>query len=168
MVQHVKNLLFLSTLVCICGFSWTTFDWNSVNRSIDKKYPTVASISTQSLKEKIEQHQPLTIIDVRQAEEFSVSHLPEAINVSDARKIDLPFDTTIIVYCSVGLRSARFAEKITERGYTNVYNLHGSIFEWADKGYPLRRGEQSVSVVHPYNKKWGKLVKESLHSYRVK
>lgn len=167
MLQHVKKLLFLASLFILCGFPWTTFDWDYVNKSIDKKYPFVASISTQSLKKKMGQQLALTIIDVRDAKEFKVSHLPEASNVKDARAIDLPLDTTIIVYCSVGLRSASFAKKLTGRGYSNVFNLRGSIFEWANKGLPLTRGDQVVKVVHPYNKKWGRLVKESLHAYHA-
>ncbi len=65
------------------------------------------------------------------------------------------------------LRSAKFAKTLNQRGYAHVFNLRGSIFEWANNGYPLKRGEQIVSVVHPYNKKWGSLVKKSLHAYHV-
>ena len=167
MVQKFKHIFFLAPLLLLCGFFWTHLDWASVNNTIDKKYPLVASISTEELKEKITQQEHLTIIDVRESEEFNVSHLPMSLNVKDTRKINFPLDTTIIVYCSVGLRSAEFAKKLTKRGYTNVFNLRGSIFEWANKGYPLLRGKQSVTVVHPYNKKWGSLVKKSLHAYQA-
>jgi len=168
MIQFSKNLLFLTILLVICGFSWTKFDWNSVNSSIDKKYPSIASISTEVLKEKVKQQDVITIIDVREPNEFNVSHLPKAINVTDPKLIKLPIETTIIVYCSVGLRSAKFAKNLNKRGYTNVFNLRGSIFEWANNDYPLKRGEQTVTVVHPYNKKWGSLVKTSLHAYQIK
>lgn len=167
MIHNLKNLFFLATLLVLCGFSWTKIDWNAINSSIDKKYPSIASISTESLKEKLEQQDTITIIDVRELDEFKVSHLPKAINETDPKTIDLPPETTIIVYCSVGLRSAKFAKTLNKRGYINVFNLRGSIFEWANNGYPLKRGEQTVTVVHPYNKKWGTLVKKSLHAYHV-
>lgn len=167
MIQFSKNLFFLTILLVICGFSWTKFDWNSVNSSIDKKYPSIASISTEVLKQRLERQDVITIIDVRELEEFNISHLPKAINVTDPKLIELPLDTTIIVYCSVGIRSAKFANNLNKRGYTNVFNLRGSIFEWANNDYPLKRGEQTVTVVHPYNKKWGSLVKTSLHSYQI-
>lgn len=167
MIQNVKSLLFLSTLLIICGFSWSKIDWNSVNRSIDKKYPSIASISTEALKEKLEQQEIITIIDVREVDEFNVSHLPKAINETDPRAIELPLETTIIVYCSVGLRSAKFAETLNTRGYVSVFNLRGSIFEWANNDFPLQRGEKTVTAVHPYNKKWGSLVKTSLHAYQI-
>lgn len=167
MIQFLKNLLFLTTLFAICGFSWTKFDWNSVNRSIDKKYPSIASISTEVLKQKLERQDVITIIDVRESNEFNISHLPKAINATDSTLIELPLETTIIVYCSVGLRSAKFAENLNKRGYTDVFNLRGSIFEWANNDYPLKRGNQTVTVVHPYNKKWGSLVKTPLHAYQI-
>lgn len=167
MTHNLRNLFFLSTLIILCGFSWTKLDWNSINRSIDKKYPSIASISTEALKKKIEQHDIISIIDVRAPNEFQVSHIPNALNVTKAKTIDLPLDTTIIVYCSVGLRSAKFAKKLNKLGYTKVFNLRGSIFEWANNSFPLKQGEQTVSVVHPYNKKWGSLLNKSLHAYHV-
>jgi rhodanese-related sulfurtransferase len=167
MIHNLKILFFLATLLVLCGFSWTKTDWDSINRSIDNKYPSIASISTESLKEKLERQDTITIIDVREPDEFKVSHLPKAINETDPKTIDLPLETTIIVYCSVGLRSAKFAKTLKKHGYVNILNLRGSIFEWANNGYPLKRGEQTVTVVHPYNKKWGSLVKKSLHAYHV-
>ena len=167
MIHNFKILFFLATLLVLCGFSWTKIDWDSINRSIDKKYPSIASISTESLKEKLERQETITIIDVREPDEFKVSHLPKAINETDPKTIDLPLETTIIVYCSVGLRSAKFAKTLNKRGYAHVFNLRGSIFEWANNSYPLKQGKQTVTVVHPYNKKWGSLVKKSLHAYYV-
>lgn len=71
----------------------------------------------------------------------------------------------IVVYCSVGVRSAQFAEKLQQAGYPNVYNLNGSIFEWANENRPLYQGQQQVTQVHPYNSFWGKLL---VPNYRAK
>ena len=85
MIDNLKNLFFLPILpilpilLVLCGFSWTKIDWDSINRSIDKKYPSIVSISTESLKEKLERQDTITIIDVREPDEFKVSHLPTAI-----------------------------------------------------------------------------------------
>lgn len=167
MIHNLKNQFFLATLLVLCGFSWTKIDWDSINRSIDKKYPSIASISTETLKEKLERKDTISIIDVRSPDEFNVSHLPKATNKTDPKTIFLPLETTIVVYCSVGIRSAEFAKKLDNHGYVNVFNLRGSIFEWANNGYPLQQGEQTVTVVHPYNKKWGSLLKKSHHAYHV-
>lgn len=169
MATYLKNLLFLVTILLLCGFFWQKTDWASVNTLIDKRYPAVTSITTDSLYKQLvlQREKGLSIIDVRPLEEYKVSHLPGAINISKAKNVNLPIDTTIVVYCSVGLRSAQFAKDLEKDGYASVFNLRGSIFEWANKGYPLKRGEQDVTVVHPYNTKWGRLLNESFHAYEV-
>ena len=46
-------------------------------------------------------------------------------------------------------------------GYRNVHDLEGSIFEWANLGYPVYRGASPATKVHPYDKKWGALLDAS-------
>ena len=48
-------------------------------------------------------------------------------------------------------------------------DLEGSIFEWANSGHPVVRGEDSarevpVSEVHPFDDRWGLLLSEELRS----
>ena len=44
-------------------------------------------------------------------------------------------------------------------GFSNVYNLYGSIFEWANQGHRLvDKGGQPTFKLHTYNKKWSKWV----------
>jgi len=167
MATYFKHIFFLVLILLLCGFFWQKYDWNSINGQIDKLYPTIESITTDSLYNQLKTGKEICIIDVRPNGEYTVSHIPEAINITDLKNISLPRDTTIVVYCSVGLRSARFAKALKKAGYTGVLNLRGSIFEWANKGYPLRRGDKSVTVVHPYNKNWGRLLNESFHAYGV-
>ena len=71
----------------------------------------------------------------------------------------LPKDTPIVVYCSIGYRSEKVAEKLRDKGFTKVYNLYGSIFEWINRGYPVVDGSgQVVQKVHTYNKEWSQWV----------
>jgi rhodanese-related sulfurtransferase len=167
MATYLKKFLFLVTIILLCGFFWSKATWVSVNSAIDKLSPPVTSISTDTLKTLLQSEKNITIVDVRATEEFEVSHLPGAMNLTDAKEIEFPKDTTIVVYCSVGIRSAYFAQKLSAGGYTSVFNLRGSIFEWANKGYPLKRGNKDVHVVHPYNKKWGQLLNQPLHAYDI-
>ena len=69
---------------------------------------------------------------------------------------DLPKDTPIIVYCSVGFRSEKTTEHLLALGFTNVKNLYGGIFEWSNAGQPMvDSNENSTTKIHAYNKKWG-------------
>jgi rhodanese-related sulfurtransferase len=109
---------------------------------------------------------------VRESDEFRVSRLDDALNLESADAISdliaqrgLSKDTEIIVYCSVGYRSASVAADLQARGFTKVLNLEHSLFEWANKGYPMTSASGSTDKVHPFNKAWSVLVDDSLHAY---
>jgi rhodanese-related sulfurtransferase len=105
-----------------------------------------------------------TLLDAREWEEYKTSHLPGArfigyddFSATALKGIDL--NTPIVVYCSVGYRSEKIAEKLEKLGYTRVHNLYGSIFEWGNRGYPLYNiQDEPVKKVHTYNKKWSRWV----------
>ena len=151
--------------------------WEAVDRNIDSEFPGTEFISTDALVQQYQQSQSdissievgsLLIIDVREPEEFRVSHLENALNLGTGLSISQLIadkNAAIVVYCSVGYRSARVAVSLKELGYSQVKNLHHSIFEWASKGYPLVNKSGETDKVYPFNQAWGSLVEESLHSY---
>lgn len=100
-------------------------------------------------------------LDAREQAEFSVSHLPNAtwVGYDDfnlERVAHVPKDTPIIVYCSVGYRSEKIAEKLRKAGYTNVSNLYGGIFEWVNTEHEVVDTTGSATAkVHAYSKSWG-------------
>ena len=70
-----------------------------------------------------------------------------------------PKDQAIVVYCSIGFRSEKIGEQLKERGFTNVKNLYGSLFEWANKGHPIiDQNGIKTKKVHTYNRTWSKWV----------
>ena len=96
-----------------------------------------------------------------------MSHIPEAHNLQSTEPIAAAFPDyamPIVVYCSVGYRSAAVVEELASLGYQNVKNLRHSIFEWAERGYDLGNAAGSTSKVHPYNQAWGALVSKELHA----
>ncbi|MFT7460853.1 MAG: rhodanese-related sulfurtransferase [Planctomycetota bacterium] len=145
-------------------------DWDFVDKEIQSEFPEVEMISTDDLYNLYKRTESVlpVIIDVRDAKEFKVSHLKEAINLSTAEEIAELFmdkDVEIVVYCSVGYRSAAVAAELEKLAYTNVRNLHHSIFEWANKVYPLLNENGDTNRVHPYNRSWGVLLNDTLHQY---
>ncbi len=107
------------------------------------------------------------ILDTREKAEYDISHLEGAIWVGyDDFKLerldDIPKGAKVLTYCSVGYRSERIGEKLQKAGYTDVYNLYGSIFSWINAGYPLvKANNEPTNQVHGYNQRWGKWVKDS-------
>ncbi|HEY6070102.1 MAG TPA: rhodanese-like domain-containing protein, partial [Chthoniobacterales bacterium] len=138
--------------------------WSIVNAKIRHDFPDVPRISTNELADWLssKREKPL-LLDVRTAAEFGVSHLEGAKRIepgADAKAISTPKDRPIVTYCSVGYRSALFAKKLREAGYTRVANLEGSIFRWANENRPLQHDAERTDKVHPYNKVWGLLLEK--------
>jgi len=122
------------------------------------------TVPLMSVTELLNNKDKFIIFDVREKAEFDVSHIPDAIylgysdfNVGSIKNI--PKEKNMVVYCSIGYRSEKIGEKLLRLGYKNVYNLYGSIFEWANEKYPLvgSNGKTTYSV-HSYNKSWSKWV----------
>lgn len=103
----------------------------------------------------------VVLLDIRGKKEFDISHLRNSIwigfddfklsNLPEIKKTD-----TIVVYCSVGYRSEKIAEKLILAGYTNVFNMYGGIFEWVNQEHSVyTNSDQKTLKIHGYNKNWG-------------
>ena len=135
---------------------------NSVDEIL-KKYNSgdVPYISVEELRMKQLKDEVL-ILDARQPEEFNVSHIRNAIFLGDEiMKMEVldtvPVNREIVIYCSIGVRSERASKKLIERGFRNVRNLYGGIFEWKNEDYPVvnMNGEKTEKV-HAYSRHWAK------------
>lgn len=142
--------------------------WQAVERDLQARFPTVATVSTDTLAAWLagSSSAPPLVLDARAPEEYAVSHLPGARRVdpeagaADVTAVlaDRQPGQPVVVYCSVGVRSAGVAERLAAAGAEGVYNLEGSVFRWANEGRPLVRDGERVEEVHPYNALWGKLL----------
>jgi len=130
-----------------------------------KQYNTqsVPYISVEELR-MFQMNDTVTILDAREPEEFNVSHIQSAINVGynnfslEEKQIQkLNKYIPVIVYCSVGIRSEKIAEKLKNAGFDTVKNLYGGIFEWKNKDYPVidSTGKETENV-HAFSKHWSK------------
>ena len=144
--------------------------WRETLKLIRARFPAVAHISTDTLQSWLSESpkgENLLLFDVREPQEYAVSHLPGARPVpsrDEALKAlqNVSPNLRIVLYCSVGYRSSDLAGFLMKRGFTKVYNLEGSIFAWANEERPVYRGKERVRVVHPYDNNWGRLLKKSL------
>lgn len=154
----------------ISGCSSTpTLSWDELKAQIRQEFPTVTQMSIAELESRQQATVPgkLLIVDVRAPEEFAVSHLQGAVNLEDADAIlnlaQQQQVEQIILYCSVGYRSARMAQMLEQQGWAAVVNLEGSIFEWANSGRAVFLGNNIVEVVHPFDPHWGQLLEQQYH-----
>lgn len=151
--------------------------WSAVESMIRANIGDVPQITTDSLAARLNDgaaadstvRSNILLLDARQPEEYAVSHLPGAVRVDpDATSFpeldSISRERPIVVYCSVGYRSAEITKRLRDEGY-EASNLRGSIFRWANEGHPVVRGDSTVREVHPYDSTWGELLDPSLRAY---
>ncbi|MBW4490370.1 MAG: rhodanese-like domain-containing protein [Trichocoleus desertorum ATA4-8-CV12] len=137
-----------------------------LRRWIAWQYPQVRWVTTVELakwRKNPARTQPL-LLDARTAAEYEVSHLKTAQRIDPATPdltalSQINQNKPVVVYCSIGYRSAKVAAQLQQVGFTQVYDLEGSIFQWANEARPLFQAEQPTTKVHPYNAQWGLLLK---------
>jgi rhodanese-related sulfurtransferase len=153
-----------AVLGIVAWLAWPRLAWPTVKAQIAKEFPSVKKVSTAELAKELDSPQRPALVDVRTAAEFEVSHLSGAQHVDPeaaASDLKLAKDALIVTYCSVGYRSARFAERLQKAGFLSVRNLEGSIFQWANEGRPLVNSSGPTTTVHPYDRNWGTLLDAS-------
>jgi rhodanese-related sulfurtransferase len=143
---------------------------SAIRQSIREDYPSVQQITTQELADWLADTSrlPPLLLDVRTEDEYRVSHLKNARHMTQPMPIssvvdELEAGQSVVVYCSVGVRSSDLAVQLAKAGLEKVYNLDGSIFQWANESRPLYSGNHATQSVHPYNRKWGRCLKQELH-----
>ncbi len=85
----------------------------------------------------------LTVLDVREQNEWDAGHAPDALHVPlgqlAARQTEVAAaagDGRLLVVCRVGARSARATAFLTSTGL-DALNLAGGMQDWAAAGRPL-------------------------------
>jgi rhodanese-related sulfurtransferase len=146
-------------------------DWFLLKKSLRTKFTNIEWISTTELADWLaDKRRPAPVLlDVRTPAEWNVSHLPGAKRVdpdasAESVAVALTKQTPIVTYCAVGYRSGEMARRLRAAGFSDVHNLEGSIFQWANEHRPLVRGETAVSQVHPYNTFWGRLLNDDVRA----
>jgi rhodanese-related sulfurtransferase len=99
------------------------------------------------------------LLDTREKEEFEISHIKNAIyagyqNFSIDQFKSINKDTTIVIYCSVGYRSSKIAQKFIKAGFKDVRNLYGGIFEWVNQNREILKNSTPTDTLHTYENSW--------------
>lgn len=160
----------LSLFVCIASVSVAEAQSpTSLRPVIEARFPGVHWVTTRELSRWMASAGATHLIDAREASEYRVSHLRGAQRIDpdapDIASLRIPRSGRVVVYCSVGWRSADIAKQLMHAGFTDVHNLEGGIFQWANEGRTVYRGAQRVRAVHPYDETWGRMLNAPLRRY---
>lgn len=154
------------TMAAACGQPAPVDRPRLENPEFDQKLENLLRFSVPliGVKELNNIQSEVHIFDTRKEKEYNVSHIPGATYLGfddfDPQKLEnVPKTDTVVLYCSVGYRSEKIGERLQKMGYTKVFNLYGSLFEWANQNYPLvDKTGQSTKKIHTYNKNWSQWV----------
>ena len=170
--RHLRSFVSLGIVLIsglVQGCQTQSLSWPVLKSQIRNEFPAVEHISITEFEQHLENAPTadVLIVDVRAPEEFAVSHLKGAVNLEEADAIVALAQQRqveqVVIYCSVGYRSARMADALEQQGWDAVVNLEGSIFEWANSGRTVFVGDEPVEVVHPFDPEWGQLLDAAYH-----
>jgi len=105
---------------------------------------TVQQLKTSMDKASQPNQKGFVLVDVRSPEEHQDGFIPGTDFNIDFRQIQnrhqelrSELDSHIVVYCQSGHRSNIAANTLMNLGYTNVYNVEGSMNAWEEAGYRI-------------------------------
>jgi adenylyltransferase/sulfurtransferase len=95
----------------------------------------VRSISAAQLAQRMQATGlPISLIDVREPEEFAASHLPRAINIPlgtvEQHSRQLPHAGTVVFVCRSGVRSRQACALADRMGVSEAWQLEGGLLAW--------------------------------------
>lgn len=106
---------------------------------VDRARSQTVEIDSSELHERLDR---VTVLDVREPEEFEqgaipgARFLPRGLLERDVASVIPHTDTELVVYCSGGWRSALAAVTLQTLGYTTVSSLSGGFDQWKIDGKP--------------------------------
>ena len=164
--SSVSFLWLISFLLISCAQSGAQVQGLCLDEKFDKEIASLIrfTVPVIGVTELEAERSSYVVFDTRQKEEYDVSHIPGANYLGykgfDEKRLEgTPKDAKIVLYCSIGYRSEKIGQRLQALGYQNVFNLYGSIFEWANRSLPLEdKNGNATQKVHTYNKSWSKWV----------
>ncbi|OLN24086.1 hypothetical protein BTO30_01335 [Domibacillus antri] len=97
----------------------------------------IPEISLENFKEKVENGENLTILDVRELDEYEEGHINGAIHIPlgevEQRSGELKKDELIYVICHSGRRSELAAQTMAKQGFKHLINVVPGMRDWTGK-----------------------------------
>ena len=100
---------------------------------------TVPLIEPASLKAMMSANTKFVLVDVRRVDEFAAGHIDGAVlmplDTLPASYSKLSKDTTLVVYCRSGHRSAQAVQFLHAHGYIKAVSLNGGYLAWTAQAH---------------------------------
>ncbi len=106
-------------------------------------------LTVDELAERLDRATPANaplVIDVRQANEYEVGHIPGSIHIAAGslpdRLAELSRDRPIATVCASSLRASVAASILRSAGFADVSWVAAGVPAWRAAGHPIARGDQ--------------------------
>ena len=150
MNKRYFGIIFLIIILFVGIVGYNSIQWNNSQKQPKASdSQSIITISARDAKQLIENKasNELTILDVRNTDEFNEEHIENSIVIplewlkEGGHEILNP-NNTIIVYCQTGNRSVQASQYLLDKGFNNIFNLGGGISAWKEEGFStVIRGE---------------------------
>jgi sulfur-carrier protein adenylyltransferase/sulfurtransferase len=111
-----------------------------VHPEVEAPISTATDISAVELKKRLDRGDRLTILDVREPNEYQINRIAGSVLIPlgdvPKRYHELDPNEEVITQCKVGARSAKAADFLRSVGFKKVLNLTGGIVSWIDQVDP--------------------------------
>jgi rhodanese-related sulfurtransferase len=120
-------------------------------RLVDDAKSRVREADFREIKTRLDAREKLTLIDVREDNEWARGHLPGAVHLGKGiieRDIEQAFpdkQAQLVLYCGGGFRSALVADNLQKMGYTNVVSMDGGWGAWTAAGYRVEKPGETAA-----------------------
>ncbi len=111
---------------------------------VEKAKSEIEEITVRQLETQMENGDHVTVIDIRERDEFVQGHVPGATFIPRGF-LELQVEThqpdrekPVILYCAGGVRSALAARNLKDMGYENPKSLIGGFNGWKNAGLPFK------------------------------
>jgi len=100
----------------------------------------------QEVRERVAAGEPVTLLDVRTAEEVASGRIPRALHIPldalEDRWSEVKDCNEVVCYCRSGARSLRAARLLREKGIFNATSLDGGFLAWVEQGGPVAGADE--------------------------
>lgn len=128
MIQRLLLIIF----ICICMTGCIKDEKTLDGELMENSYTQISQDEAKRMMKELDDY---VIVDVRRKDEYDEGHIPGAVlipneSINDSRPQELEdLDQVILIYCRSGNRSKQAAQKLSDIGYTKIYEF-GGINTW--------------------------------------
>ena len=101
-----------------------------------------STITATELKDMLDRHENIFLVDVREPNEYEIVSIPGAVLIpkgeflSGAALEQLPQDKRIVLHCKSGARSAECLAVVKDAGFSDAVHVGGGVLAWINQVDP--------------------------------